>query len=247
MQHSAKTRDYARLLLAFANRAPFRVTRELYGEADEGRSEYRYDGKSVEGLGLAQLYGGFPVSLNSSECWSGTTVRLSLDQLVANDEAGPEINTSQVDVPHASQQAHVAVHRDVLTSMLRRDIRDAPDLYEKRHELFPNLEFGPRIHGDLRKLETAAFHQVASYLGNLDDAIGKWDPPTKTAPDYPPKTTDESRSRKDMKLCDFPVWGSEKKEPHPIHGRYTPGAGRIFFQLKFDPKRAVIGYIGLKP
>jgi hypothetical protein len=31
-----------------------------------------------------------------------------------------------------------------------------------------------------------------------------------------------------------------------MHGRYTPGAGRIYFRLAHNPKRAVIGFIGPK-
>lgn len=241
LNHSAKCRERARLLLSLAHRAPFAVTKELFGDPDPGVTVFRCDNEVVEGIGLAHLYGGLPISLCHDKRWRVASLRLQVEQLLENGEEIYELQS-----PHVSLLEHVEQHREFLARLRRRDIADAADLYTRRSELFPALEFGPSIKADLAALQPPAFLQVAEYLSNLDTAIGMWDPKARPAPDYPPHTTGESESRKKKGLCDFPAWGGGT-EPHPMHGRYTPGAGRIYFRVEHGPKRAVLGYIGKKP
>ena len=130
-----------------------------------------------------------------------------------------------------------------LLSLRRRDILDAKDLYARRVDLFPFLDFAPGVEANLNKLQRPAFQQVVHYLSQMDDAVSIWNPEFVPAPEDPPHTTNESQTRK--VLCYFPnVSGG--RGLFTWHGRYIPGAGRIHFRLEFDPKKVVVGYIDKK-
>lgn len=241
LNHSSESRDRARTLLGFANKAPFKASIELFGDPDPGFTEFRLEGETAEGVGLAYLFGGLPVSFCSQQRWRVPFLQLEAEQLTEIGQLAFQVTT-----PHASLNEHVEQHREVLRKIQTRDVANAADLYRRCEELFPNLEFGPRIERDLAALAVPAFLQVFEYLSNLEFSIAQWDPKTSVAPSYPPHTTSESKSRQKKGLCDFSVNGGGT-ETHPMHGRYTPGAGRIFFKIAHGPKRAVIGYIGKKP
>jgi hypothetical protein len=231
-------RERARFLLSLGQQAPFRIAKDLFGDADPGVTVYRYDGDVVEGLGLAHLYGGLPVSFSNVIRWRVADITLEVEQLLENEE-----KNWAVEIRHASLVEHVIRHREWLRSLLRRDIRNGADVFANRAELFPHLEFGPGIEANLKKLQVPALLQVIEYLFGLNDAVESWNPDEHPAPEYPPNTTDESRSRKAQ--CYFPAPAGGQLL-FTWHGRYTPGPGRIHFRLEHNPKRVVLGYIGRK-
>ena len=231
-------RDRARFLLSLMQYAPFRVAQELFGDPDPGITVYANGGDVAEGIGLAHLYGGLPISFSIETRWRVAELKLDVQQLLEDGES----NWS-VDIRHASLIEHVGQHRVWLQSLIRRNIENATDLILNRADFFPRIEFGPGIEADLNKLQPPALLQVAQYLFRLNDAVEAWDPNLRPAPEYPPNTTDESPSRK--RLCNFPAPGGGKL-PFTWHGRYTPGPGRIHFRIEHNPKRAVLGYIGRK-
>jgi len=219
LNRQGKNRERTRFLLSLAQQAPFQVVRELFGDPDPGVTVYRLGSEDVQGIGLAHLYGGLPVSFSHDVQWRVDSILLNVDQLVEGGE-----NSWSVDIPHASLIEHVETHRIWLTSLRRRDIHNASDLWARRSDLFHHLDFGPDVRVGISKLEKRAFLQVVNYLCRLDDAIGLWDPSSRQIPEYPPNTSDESASRKH--LCEFPApWGGIAS--FTWHGRYTPGAGRI--------------------
>jgi hypothetical protein len=199
---------------------------------------YRHAGDIVEGIGLADLYGGFPVSFCGEARWRVPALALDVEQLVEEEES-----QWSTEVRHASLPQHVETHRNWLVLLRRRSVENAADLFRHRAELLPNIQFGPRIESDLRTLQPPAFFQVLEYLHRLNDAVEIWNPDISPRPDYPSKTTDESESRKPLCWFPSPVGG---RELFSWHGRFTPGAGRIHFRLDRHAKRVVLGYIGRK-
>jgi hypothetical protein len=231
-------REQVRFLLGLGQRAPFRIVREMLGDADPGATIYRNDGDIVEGLGLAALYGGIPISFCGANRWRVSRLTLDVQQLVDDGES-----QWSLEIRHASLVEHVEFNRDGITSLRRRDVNNGAVLWLHKEELFPYLEFGPGVEADLKKLQSPAFLQVTEYLQQLNDAVEAWEPASSRSPNYPPLASDESASRKP--LCRFPVPGGGYAA-FTWHARYTPGEGRIHFLLKHDPKRVVIGYIGTK-
>jgi len=237
LNEPGRIREQARFLLSLGGQAPFRVAKDLAGDPDPGVTVYRCFGEAVEGIGLAHLYGGLPVSFIVAP-WLTATLLLDLQQLTDDGES-----TVSVETVHASSLEHVESHRDWLSSLRRRDIDDAVDVWERRKELFPHLEFGRDIKSNLVSLQPPMFLQVVRYLSSLDDSVARWDPSASPTPEYPPHTTDEHESRK--RLCNFPR-ADGVRVLCSWHGRYTPGPGRIHFRLEAAPKRIILGYIGRK-
>jgi hypothetical protein len=231
-------RERARFLLGLGQQAPFSAVRERHGDPDPGVSVYKNEGQVVEGIGLAELYGGIPISFDNDVRWRVPLIHLDVEQLVEDEE-----RTWSTDIRHASLVEHVDGHRNWLMSLRRRNISNAKDLCANRAELLPYLEFGPRVESDLYLLQSQAFLQVVEYLYRLDAALEAWNPRLHPFPEYPPNTTDESGGRKH--LCQFPAPGGGHAA-FTWHGRYTPGAGRIHFRLEHDPKRVILGYVGKK-
>jgi hypothetical protein len=230
-------RERARLLLSMGGRAPFRIAQDLFGDPDPGITVYRHCGNPVEGIGLAELYGGLPVSF-AIPPWLVATIQLDVEQLTTDVE-----HRWIVETRHASVSDHVRLHRLWLISLRCRDIVNAVDLYNRRNDLFPSLEFGRNLQSNLQDLQPPAFWQVVQYLCRLDESVEQWDPKTAHAPEYPPHTTDEHESRK--RLCYFPDTNGVST-CCSWHGRFTPGPGRIHFKVEADPKRAIVAYIGRK-
>jgi hypothetical protein len=231
-------REQGRFLLGLAQRAPFRVAKEIFGDPDPGATVYRNGGDVVEGVGLASLYGGMPISFSGDERWRVHRLLLDVHQLLDDDES-----QWTSEIPHASLSEHVETNRNWITSLRRQSVNDGAELWLQRAKLFPFLEFGPRVERDLKVLQTAALLQVIEYLHRLNDAVELWEPDSSPRPDYPPLASDESESRK--QLCQFPAPGGGHRA-FTWHARYTPGPGRIHFLLLHNPKRVAIGYIGNK-
>jgi hypothetical protein len=234
---SSSNRERGRLLFGLAAQAPFRIAKELYGDPDPGVTVFRYEGAVAEGLGLAHLYGGLPVSFSHDPRWNLPMISLNVEQLLEEGE-----KSDLISINHASLPQHLEVHKAWLASIPRREVAGAHDLVSRRDEICPYVQFGPNVSADLSKLESPAFLQVFHYLCNLSDSVRDWDEVNPT-PQYPPGTNDESASRK--ALCNFPTIGGGTAT-FTWHGKYTPGAGRIHFRLERNPRRAVVGYIGRK-
>ncbi|WP_348266519.1 hypothetical protein [Edaphobacter sp. DSM 109919] len=238
LNSGAANRERGRVLLSLANQAPFRVVNDLYDDPDPGVTVHRYGDEIVEGIGLANLYGGVPISLDIEDRWRVSTLSLNVQQLVEDEE-----RAWIIEMPHAASVQHVHNHQQWLLTLRKREVANADDLYERRAELFPFLAFTPSVKANLEVLQHPAFGQVVHYLCQLDDAVNVWDPRKTTQPKYPPHTTNESASRKE--LCYLPDIECGR-DYFTWHGRYTPGAGRIHFKLEYEPKRVVLGYIGKK-
>ena len=234
---SGANRERGRFLLGLSQQAPFRAVREQHGDPDPGVTIYRHAGQVVDGLGLADLYGGLPISFSHDVQWHAAALSLDVERLLEEAE-----EKWSIEVRHASLVEHVDLHRNWLASLRRRSVENAADLLAHGRELFPHVEFGPKVESDLNSLESTAFLQVVQYLYRLNDSVEDWDE-IRPTPQYPPGTNDESATRKP--LCVFPAPGGGQAA-FTWHGKYTPGAGRIHFRLERHPKRVVIGYIGGK-
>lgn len=235
-------RERRQFLLSLANFAPFAIVRDLVGDRDPGATAYTFSGPpfhgiSLEGVGLADLYGCLAISFDLHQGWQISSIPTDVEQLLEDEESRWTRN-----VIHAATTQHVEEHKEWITNQARRDVPDAEALWDKRTELLPHLRFLPAVGGDLLELQPPAFRQVLAWLYKLNDSVGEWLTEGLALPNYPPHTTDESQMRR--AYCWWDDGGVSSC--FSWHGRYTPGAGRIHFRLAAEEKRAVIGYIGLK-
>jgi hypothetical protein len=237
-------RERKQFLLSLAQLAPFREVERLFGDVGSGLTEYvfddqPFDGLTLAGVGYADLYGALAVSFDHDRRWHLQAVPVRVTQLT-NDDNGER--TWRSSVPHATSAEHVAAHRGWLLAKTRRDIRDAATLWAERNGLLPRLRFLPDVQRDLAELQIPAFIQVVYWLFQANDLLDAWNPEEMAVPPYPPKTTPEHEGRKGL----FWFNDGEERRCFDMHGRYTPGAGRIHFWFSGSERRIVIGYVGPK-
>jgi hypothetical protein len=235
-------RERRQFLLSLGQLAPFREAERLFGESDPGVSEYVFDGQPFDGLvvigiGFADLYGSLAVSFDYDRRWCLQSVPVRVVQLLDEGE-----KTSRTLVPHAASARDIAAHRIWLLEVIRRDIRDAASLWALRNDLLPKLRFHPAVQGDLEDLQPSAFMQVVTWLFRANDQLEGWNPETTPTPQYPPHTTGEGQIRRQL----FWIQDQGELRCFHMHGRYTPGAGRIHFWLSTAEQRIVVGYVGRK-
>ena len=232
--------DFWRAIRRMQNRAPFSA--ELPPEAGEG-VDYLWSGQAAGALGAAHLLDGLLVSLLIDARWDAAWIQADRTELAEDLDGETVILQDSVEVRHAATLEHAAVHEDWVRRAGIPDLRHGTQIWAARSDLFPHLLFLPRVEDQLRDLRLDWVLPAAHELRRLDDALADWDPRRRREPMWRSKVTPEAQMRKG--LCAFAdVDGVERI--FDLHGRFTPGAGRVYFRLVPDARRALIAHIGLK-
>lgn len=232
-------RDLWRGIRRMQNRAPFSEVLPL--GAGDG-ADYSWSGRPGRALAAAHLLNGLLVSL-LAEDWDATWVRADREMLADSPGGEAMILQDSVDIRHAAMVEHAAAHEDWIKQTGLPDLRSGAEIWAARDDLFPHLRFLPQVESHLRGLRLDWVVPVANELRRLDDAIADWDPAVRREPGWRSKVTSESESRK--RLCAFTdLDGADRI--FDWHGRFTPGAGRVYFRLVPQKRQATVAYIGLK-
>jgi hypothetical protein len=237
-------REEWRFLRSLQDRAPFQVRLAELG-IDVMETDYRHGEDRAEGLGLAHMFGGLAVSLDYEPRWRDLSVLLTREALEEREDGEVDIVAADVETVHASHPDHVEEHGDWLEHACRQPVADGADLWRRRGELFPRLDFLPRVEGQLRALQASNpwFGAVAQRLDELNAVLGDWDPTNTPEPQYRSRVTPEHAQRK--RLCRFEDLDGEARV-FDLHARFTPGAGRLHFRLDPENRRAVVAHVGRK-
>lgn len=199
----------------------------------------------VEGLGLAHFFDGAAVSFNSDSMWSREMIPLVLHSM----QPDSSILESEVSARNFSSAGHVSTRSEWLSSFqISNRVADGAELWARREELFPYLEFIPRTKSQVSGMKVGEhlFLQAHSHLEKLNEAIREWDPTTMFAPEFPFQVRPESQSRINDGLVDF----SERDgsvSTFSEHIYLAPPPHRLHFLIKAAPRKvAVIGHLGRK-
>lgn len=84
---------------------------------------------------------------------------------------------------------------------------------------------------------------LATELRRIDDSIGDWDPSVCKHPAWRSYITAEGETSK--RHCWFEDFDGETRL-FDLHGRFTPGPGRVHFRLVPEQRKATIAYAGRK-
>jgi hypothetical protein len=230
-------RDEWRFLRGFENRAPFRVDR---GEAFGLEAEYRHNGMLADGLGLSHTVGTLCVSF-PNEPWLVSTVSL---YRVALDE-DCECDEQFVEVRHAATPEHVTSHDEWLRQVPGEQVRNGEELWARRSEIFPHLQFLPRTEAHLRAFKVGDIRLASARkaLMDLEIAAARWNKSDNAMPGFLTKTTPEGEQRSKL-FCFDDLLGVERC--FNWHSRYTPGAGRVHFWCDRSSGRLTIAHVGEK-
>jgi hypothetical protein len=229
-----------RIIKAMRSRAPYREA-ILPGLAET--FEYTVDGKIAEGMRAAHLMDGLLVSLPVDPAWDISWVSAQCEEVVQGDDGNLETTMTPVSIRHASEVGHAETHDKWIKQSGLSAFRTGGEIWEAWTDSYPNLEVLSRVREHLSSLDPASVIPVAHRLRTLDDAVAQWEITGREPHDWGTKVTSESETRRPH--CTFTDLDGERRV-FELHARFTPGAGRIYFRLVSETRKARIAHIGSK-
>jgi hypothetical protein len=237
-------REERRFIKVLATKSPFsnEVTKpEIQDlENNQGNYEYRHQGETAIGLGVASLLDLLPVSLLSEPCWDCSRLTVEVTGIDDDDET---------IIVHASRSSHVREHADWIQSCTQVKVRDGIDLWHCKEDLFPHLQFCNAVEKQLQTLlaNDPMLRAVKRRLLDLENYSNNWSSGAFDLNTLPSKATPESDSRLKQfkKELTFDCPDGESRL-FSLHVRMTPGAWRLYFYPDLGPGQLIIGYIGPK-
>ncbi|URM95120.1 hypothetical protein LUW76_12800 [Actinomadura madurae] len=232
--------DLWRRIRGMQNRAPFSSV--LPPGVGEG-ADYSCGGRAAKALGAAHLLDGALVSLLVDSAWDAPWIRADRSILTEGPSGEPVVIGDSVEVRHASTLDHAETHLEWVRLTGIPDLKHGSEIWEARGDLYPHLLFLPRTEEQLHGLDAGWVVPAAQELRRIDDAIGDWNPTRAKFPTWRSHITPEATRRK--RLCEFEDFDGTTRV-FDLHGRFTPGAGRVHFRLVPETGTATIAYIGRK-
>jgi hypothetical protein len=206
-------------------------------------SDCFHAGHPALALGAARVTDGLGVSLASDPCWDHAWVEVTVTTL-RNGQTIEEMNSR---VRHASSAKHVVDHERWLRELERLSVKDGLDLWDRRGELFPSLEFCREVRAQLMELRGGdpALDQVMKRLVQLQTFFQSWDGEPIGPDVLPSRCTPESQVTLNKYAKDH-TFTAPDGTPRLFswHVRFTPEPGRIFFDGEPSTRKGLIGYIG---
>jgi hypothetical protein len=241
-------REEQRFIKTLATKAPFSndiANLEIQDiENNISNCEFRHQGEIAIGLGVAYLLDALSVSFLFEQRWDDSHLNLVVSRL-ENEELVEE----QLEIVHASCRHHVQKHADWIKNRLRTEVLDGSDLWNRRDELFPSLEFCENVSQQIQSLSPSnpMLRQVVKRLFELEDYCKSWSSGSFNLDNLPSKATPESETRLQQfrQQLTFRCPDGEKRI-FSLHVRMTPGAWRLHFSVELGPEKIIIGYIGSK-
>ena len=232
--------DLGRQIRRLQNRAPSsdEIPPGLVDEVD-----YSWYGQRAMAMRAAHLLDGIMVSLLVDPLWDSSWIRADRSLLTTAPGGEPIVIEEVVQVRHAAALHHAEYHRVWFEHAGLPDLKHGSELWESRDAIFPHLRFLPRTRRQLLGLRTDWVVPAAYELRRIDHAISDWDPKRTHEPTWRSKVTPESESRK--RLCRFEDFDGTMRT-FDLHGRFTPGPGRVYFRLVPELRTAIIAHVGTK-
>lgn len=208
-------------------------------------SEFKYQGEQASGLGHAFLLDALAMSVKSEPRWDCSRLELEVTRLDENEDIVDEI----VEVIHASNSNHVYENYVWIKNRIRTKVINGLDLWNRKEELFPSLEFCETVGKQMPSITAAnpILRQVIKRLSELEDYCKDWKNGAFNYDNLPCKVSPESETRLQQleKELTFQCPDGVKRV-FSLHVRMTPGAWRLHFSTELGPGKIIIGYIGIK-
>ncbi|MBD2456952.1 hypothetical protein H6G80_23105 [Nostoc sp. FACHB-87] len=211
-------------------------------ENNTGLSEFYYGGELAIGLGIAHLLDTVAVSFTSDECWNCSNIEIDTIQINEDEK----IFNESLEIPHSSYSHHVNEHKEWIQKRIRDMVIDGEDIWNRKTELFPNLEFCEVVGRQLKNIRTRQLElqPVFKILYELQQCTENWKTGSFNVKGYALEESGESEAtlnqykNERMFLC--PDGEKRLFEKH-IKLRFCNW--RIHFFPK-EPGRVIIGYVG---
>lgn len=241
LNDSEVDREEQRFIKTLITKAPFSqdVLNTEVQELENRISSWEvlYQGEVAIGLGVAYILDIIPISLRSKPCWDCSY--LDLDVIRVDDE-------EKTTIIHASCKEHLQDHIEWFRDRVRREVLDGATLWNKREELFPNLQFCDSVEDQLQNLRSRdiMLSPIEKGLADLQKYASTWIGGAFDSAKIPRKTTPESEATLNQYAQERTFTCPDgKKRVFSWHVRLTPLAWRIQFYPN-QPGQIIIGYIG---
>jgi hypothetical protein len=231
----------ARLFIkSLATKFPF-IDTEIESRAT--LQEFKHNGISAEGLGVACLIDGLAISLKSEEQWNCSRISLEMATLDVEDNLIYETP----NVIHASAISHVIEHGGWIHNRLRQGVGNGADLWAKKNELFSSLVFCESIAGHVQNLPSGdpLLRFIVKRLSELQAYCQNWETGPFNPTDLPSRTSIESEAtlRRHSHERTFTCPDGQARLFN-WHVRIPPWAWRLYFIPLPETRTMIIGYIG---
>jgi hypothetical protein len=211
-------------------------------ENNAGLSEFYHQGELAIGFGVAHMLNTIAVSLLSEECWDCSRIEIEARQLDEDEQVIHEI----VEIIHASRSNHVQEHAYKIQNRIRKGVLNGEDLWNRKEELFPNLEFCDAVGKQLRNIRSGQLElqPVVKILFELQNCCKNWNTGSFNVESYALDESGESEQTlnkfgKERTFC-CPD-GQERLFERHVKLRFCNW--RIhFFPVKLG--KVIIGYVG---
>jgi hypothetical protein len=238
-------REELRFLLATA-KTPFLADVHNSEIANQNiLSDFYCEDENCEGLGIAHILESLALSIQSEPCWNVNSVVIKIIWL--DDD---NFNSDIITVFHANCKEHVKKNIAWIQERLRTSVSNGLELWERREELFPSLDFCEVASQQIQNLGTGnpMLRQVIKRLFELETSCKNWTVGAFDLDSLPSKTSPESESRlKRLKKQLTFRCPDNKERIFSLHVRMTgASAWRLYFSTDLGIGKVIIGYIGLK-
>lgn len=211
----------------------------------EDLPEYVHQDQQARGLGFAYQNDHLAISLNSDDCWCSNHVELEIRYLELNEF--DELISEWVEVRHACNPEHIDEHVDWINRRIASNIRSGTDIWNRRDELFPHLQFcdsvGVQLNGILAN--DARIGPIRKRLDELEGFCKGWRSGPFNKDAIPGTVHPESQPT-------LVQYGNERTFRCPDgqlllfkwHAYLTIEGWRLYFHPLVNERQLIIGYIG---
>ncbi|MBE9005172.1 hypothetical protein IQ259_08980 [Fortiea sp. LEGE XX443] len=211
-------------------------------ENNSGLCEFYYQGELAIGLGIAHLLDAVAVSFLSNKCWNLS--RLEIEAIQINEDE--DIVKETLEIFHASRDHHVHEHAEWIKNRIRTRVLNGDDLWDRREELFPDLEFCNAVGKQLTNIRTRQLElqSVVKTLFELQNCCKNWKTGAFNVEGYALDESGESEAtlNKYGKQRAF-ICPDGKERLFERHVKLKFCNWRIHFFPK-EPGKVFIGYVG---
>lgn len=212
---------------------------------------YTLEEEEVIGFGHAFEADGLAISINNADNWSKNSYPIRREYLA--DGESTEIEYEIKEVKHLSYKEEVEGFAPFLTTRaLERsqfklgNIESIANLWQKREDVFPNLEFCSETEGMLLhygSINNPTFKKAATYLGKLNFHLLEAKMKRKKFDEFPGDVTPDSpqtlKTYSEERKFTLP---SGNREVFSLHAKL--GELRIYFYPDAEKGTVAIGHVG---
>jgi len=246
LHDNAVDREERRYLLTISTKYPYLEDFDSSQHSDPVElMECYYEDQRADGFRYAYWMEALALSFFTNPMWNRHIIdNLSLQHI--DPETG-ELMKKTVSVIHASMPEHVSRHRDWIDRRIQDSVRDGPDIWYSRKELYPSLLFCDSVRQQLLQIHTSnpLLRQIKERLSELETFCKNWE----AGPFDPRNLRGRPRAERQATLQQY---GDQRTFKCPDgeqrvfswHVSLNPGAWRLHFFPLENERKIIIGYIG---